>query len=163
MKVLPEEMQYDMKIAIKPHCLLEIDMSGRHEVMIQDDFWKKTKGTKDNKLTKILQTFNENIVSVDSEAQQYKVRLKNGEIRRLSFNRLSTAEKLFIICYMANELEKNVIVCRELQELDMPHFKLFFQFWANSPYIDIIIPTNLVEVIIKTLYNSCNQQGGGIN
>lgn len=148
MKIYPIEFRYTA-IGKENGVLLEIDMERDFEISLADKFCKLNK---DIGLLTLLQTFNSNIIEIDSEVQQYKVNY-GGEVRRLGFSRLSSGERLYAICYMAHETKTHIIVCEELAQLDMKHMRLFFKLWGNSKYIDIIKPNGLNGETIVKLYN----------
>lgn len=154
MRLLDRKTIYDTSITMDDNCLIEIDMGKRYEVSLAKRF---SRLNKDNELLDLLQTFNSRITKVDTDVQQYIVDYDyfkdfDGNQSRLGFSSLSTGERLFTICFIANKLKEHIIVCREITQLDMPHLRMFFKLWANSRYIDVIIPSNLMEFQIKELY-----------
>lgn len=155
MKIFDKEALYDVQLTMKENCLIEIDMGKRFEVSLAKKF---SKLSIDTQLLELLKTFNNKIIDVDTSVQQYIIDYDyfedfgNGK-SRLGFSSLSTGERLFVICFMANKLKLHVTVCREIAQLDIRHLKMFFELWANSKYIDVIIPSNLIEFQVKEIYN----------
>lgn len=129
--------------------LLErIDMEGEFETDLCDKF---SKLKLDGSLLEILKTFNEHIIYIDTEVQQYMIE-KDGKKHRLGFSRLSTGERIFVVSFMADKTKTKIILYNELGQLDLRHIKMFFKLWINSDYVDIIIPNGVNGYYIKRLY-----------
>ena len=156
MKILDTSTLYDPTITSRNNAFIEIDLLNSNGKRIVKQF---SRLGKDQQLLHILRTFNKHIVGVDTKKFEYTVDYnydtKRSEEIDISLGDLSTGEKLFSLCFMANELKYPMIVCREVGQLDMQHYKLFFKLWGNSDYIDVIIPNDLYSVLINTLYKKC--------
>lgn len=154
MKILDQAEIYNTSLTLLSSTLLKIDFGNTFERELTRKF---SLLGKDKELLKILRTFNEDILAVNTSEQLYTVKedyfnksVKNAKIH---LSNLSTGERVFAICYMAQCTKTKITICHDFGQLDMPHYKLFFKYWAKCPYIDIIIVNERIGFIATKLYN----------
>ncbi len=125
-----------------------INISDINELRILDKF---SLLNLDNELLKVLKTFNKQIINVNTKTSQYTIDFY-GEQKILGLHRLSSGEKLFVICFAADKTKTPIIVQNELEQLDLKHIKMFFELWSNSYYINIsVIKTHNIHTYNRLL------------
>lgn len=154
MELFSYKKKKSRSLAFEENVLFEIDFDGDYERSITDKFGENPDNNKE--LLKLLKEFNRHIVEVDASVQQYVLSFKDKK-KRLGFSRFSTSERLFVLCFMAHTIEKKVVVCREIAELDLKRYKLFFKLFAESDYIDIICPNDYILDLLMDIYEEAKE------
>ncbi|MBR1455148.1 MAG: hypothetical protein IJ593_11000 [Lachnospiraceae bacterium] len=93
---------------------------------------------KDDEVLELLKIFNENIVEFNSNEQTYTVRLNNVD-RILPLNSLSTGERLFVLCKIADETKNKIVIQNDITQLDNDRINDFFRIWGKSEYVNVSI------------------------
>ena len=101
-------------------------------------------------ILEILHSFNKNILDVDVKTHRYKV-FYDGEIITLNFRNLSSVEKLFVVCHMATQLKKTIIVSDRISSLTINNLCRFIGTYRDNEYIEVAPPTNTLEYNIRRL------------
>lgn len=111
-----------------------INMIGRQELSIVDQFRQLYQT---DEILKILQTFNTRIIEINLESRLYIVNMDERRVR-VTLDCLSSGERLFMLCYMADKLNISIVVHNECEQLDLEHIKMLYKLWYTSPYINIV-------------------------
>lgn len=91
-------------------------------------------GYDEQKILDVLNSINnQNIQSIDMYAGRYKHR-----DTVLSFNKLSTAEKVFLLALAADIGKKEVYIYKDIKSLTKTTFRLFIRLFHDSEYVNIV-------------------------
>lgn len=91
-------------------------------------------GYNEQKILDVLNSINnQNIQSIDMYAGRYKHR-----DTVLSFNKLSTAEKVFLVTLAADIGKKEIYIYKDIKSLTKTTLRLFIKLFHNSEYVNIV-------------------------
>ena len=91
-------------------------------------------GYDEQKILDVLNSINnQNIQSIDMYAGRYKHR-----DTVLSFNKLSTAEKVFLLALAADIGKKEVYIYKDIKSLTKTTLRLFIRLFHDSEYVNIV-------------------------
>ena len=91
-------------------------------------------GYDEQKILDVLNSINnQNIQSIDMYAGRYKHR-----DTVLSFNKLSTAEKVFLIALAADVGKKEIYIYKDIKSLTKTTLRLFIRLFNESKYVNIV-------------------------
>lgn len=91
-------------------------------------------GYDEQKILDVLNSINnQNIQSIDMYAGRYKHR-----DTVLSFNKLSSAEKVFLIALAADVGKKEVYIYRDIKSLTKTTMRQFIRLFHDSPYVNAV-------------------------
>lgn len=91
-------------------------------------------GYNEQKILDVLNSINnQNIQSIDMYAGRYKHR-----DTVLSFNKLSSAEKVFLIALAADVGKKEVYIYRDIKSLTKTTMRQFIRLFHDSPYVNAV-------------------------
>ena len=148
MKILRSKSRFNTNLTIRKEWIPNVTFDTPYQLDIMEQFSGVTGANE--KMLKLLKSFNDHIKDVDIPLQAYSVEV-DGKIKRLPFTRLSHGERLLALCLMADETGNKVYVSNELTQLDKPSILRIIEMFKDSNYINLVPPTPYNEAIFKSL------------
>lgn len=153
MIVYPFSKREDTSFVLQEQVILQARFVKPYELNIARTF---SRLNLDAELLNLISTFNKHIISIDSRLMQYKVEedyYSKEKNWTLPFTQLSTSERLFALCFMADKAKMQLTVGDDIASLDMMHHKNFISLWGDSKYINVIDPQGMGGFIFNKLYS----------
>lgn len=121
---------YDKKLKYQKNYIKRIDFADNTITKLLD----YTEEIDNDKLLKIINSINnQNIQSIDLKTFSYVNRNE-----KIGFSKLSKAERVFLVAYMADLKKKEIYLHTDITQLTKKTLKLFIKTFANSSYVNIV-------------------------
>ncbi|MBQ9141418.1 MAG: hypothetical protein IJX63_06435 [Lachnospiraceae bacterium] len=106
----------------------------------------------DERILATLKLLNKKLLTFNISTLTYSV-LRDNKRETVGLDSLCTAEKLFLACRMAVDLEQKIIVSHELSELAQPAIEDFMKQFITSPYIDLCPVDMKTEMVFRKVFD----------
>ncbi len=104
-------------------------------------------GIDPNEVVSLLNEINDqNIQSMNLEKMEYIHR-----DQKLGFDKLSRAEGVFLIAYIADKKKKNIYLHTDITQLTKKTLKLFFKKFYNSQYVNVVYDSTLSDAFYNAM------------
>ncbi len=135
--------KYDGKLFLRKIYIRKIDFTLTRVKQLLTD----VEGIDSNEVVSLLNEINDqNIQSMNLEKMEYIHR-----DQKLGFDKLSRAERVFLIAYIADKKKKNIYLHTDITQLTKKTLKLFFKKFYNSEYVNVVYDSALSDAFYNAM------------